>query len=447
MAPRDNHDHPPEDTATPAAPAEDKTDQPAKPSGSVPAARDATSEPANPDAAKAATPDTVAAASTAPATPAAPVARHGRRLVLRRVMMGVIALLGPLAALALGLYIYLAGGRYMVTDNAYVKSAKIAVSSDVTGRVVAVFVGENKTVQPGDVLFQVDPEPFRIALAEAEAGVLAARQDVEALRAAYHRNVAAFERARADIAYHQEQVARQAGLSNKRLISDSSFDAAKRALRNAQDDVKVAEQARAEALAKLAGNPAIAVDDHPAVRAAVAARDRAALNLARTAVKATVTGIVTNFDLQPGEYVEAGNVVFSLVDARDIWIHANYKETELTHVRVGQPATVAVDTYPGHVFAGRVAGISPATGAEFALLPPQNATGNWVKVVQRLTVRIRLDEPATALTADAPGAEPPPRLRAGMSAHVEIDTGHQRRLSAFIGPLGNWISPVAEARP
>ncbi len=404
-------------------------------------------------------------AANQPPPAAAPHKRH----LARRVMIAAIALIGPIAAILLGLYLYLAGGRIVATDNAYIKSAKIAVSPDVSGPVTDVSIAENQIVTPGTLLFRVDPAPFRIALDEAEARLLAARQDVEALRAAYRGNQAALERAKADVAFHEEQVARQQGLSDKRLVSETIFDAAKRALRNAQDDVKVAEQARAEALAKLAGNPAIAVDDHPAVRAAVAVRNRAALELARTEVKATVAGIVTNFDLQPGEYVEAGNAVFSLVGIDDIWVHANYKETELTHVRVGQPATVTVDTYPGHTFEGRVAGISPATGAEFALLPPQNATGNWVKVVQRLTVRIRLDVPnqapsqapsqapaskpaaaaaSAATTAPAPQDQtPPPHLRAGMSAHVEIDTGHQRRLSGLLGPLGDWLTPTAEARP
>ncbi len=269
---------------------------------------------------------------------ALPDATPHKRHLARRAMIAAIASIGPIAAILLGLYLYLAGGRIVATDNAYIKSAKIAVSPDVSGPVVDVSISENEIVTPGMLLFRVDPAPFRIALDEAEARLLAARQDVEALRAAYRGNAAALERAKGDVAFHEEQVARQKGLSDKRLVSDTIFDAAKRALRNAQDDVKVAEQARAEALAKLAGNPAIAVDDHPAVRAAVAVRNRAALELARTKVTATVAGIVTNFDLQPGEYVEAGNAVFSLVGTDDIWVHANYKETELTHVRIGQPA-------------------------------------------------------------------------------------------------------------
>jgi membrane fusion protein (multidrug efflux system) len=434
MAPRD--DRPP-DTATPAP----RAPEPAE------AAKSATATPAKaadmPDTATATTTDTATTATGKSTT-------LGGRKLLRRLMIGAIALVGPVAALALGLFLYLTGGRYVATDNAYVKSAKIAVSADISGRVVDVAVSENETVTPGTVLFRIDPAPFRIALDEAEARLLAACQDVEALRAAYRGNIAALERAKGDVAFHEQQVARQRGLSTKRLVSDSSYDAAKRALRNAHDDVKVAEQALAEARAKLAGNPDIAVADHPSVKAAKAARNRAALDLARTEVKATVAGIVTNFDLQPGEYVETGDVVFSLVGTDETWVHANYKETELTHVRVGQPATVAVDTYPGRVFEGRVVGISPATGAEFALLPPQNATGNWVKVVQRLTVRIRLDQPATdnAGQSTAPGdVAPPARLRAGMSAHVEIDTGHQRRLTGLLGPLSDWLTPVAEARP
>ena len=405
MAPRD--DRPP-DSATPGP----------HPTDTAEAAKSATAAPAK-AADKPDTATTTTASETSSTT--------GGRKLLRRLMIGAIALVGPAAAIALGLFLYLTGGRYIATDNAYVKSAKIAISADISGRVVDVAVSENETVTPGTVLFRIDPAPFRIALDEAEARLLAACQDVEALRAAYRGNIAALERAKGDVAFHEQQVARQRGLSTKRLVSDSSYDAAKRALRNAHDDVKVAEQALAEARAKLAGNPDIAVADHPSVKAAKAARNRAALDLARTEVKATVAGIVTNFDLQPGEYVETGDVVFSLVGTDETWVHANYKETELTHVRVGQPATVAVDTYPGHVFEGRVVGISPATGAEFALLPPQNATGNWVKVVQRLSVRLRFKQI---------GVEPP--LRAGMSAIVAIDTRHKRKLGGFANAVVEW---------
>jgi len=183
----------------------------------------------------------------------------------------------------------------------------------------------------------------------------------------------------------------------------------------------------AQVRAKLGGDPDIATDDHPAVREAAAERDQAALDLKRTEVRAVAPGVVTNFDLQAGEYVTAGTNVFSLVGTGDVWIEANFKETDLTHVRVGQVASIRVDAYPGDTREAVVASISPATGAEFALLPAQNASGNWVKVVQRLTVRLALK-----------GRWQDPPLRAGMSVIAEIDTGHKRRLPDFARAALNW---------
>lgn len=364
-------------------------------------------------------PDAVPVAATA--APASKLRRY--------FFISLIGLLGPLAALALGVYIYLAGGRYVSTDNAYVKSAKIVVSANVAGRVTEVAVRENQTVSPGDLLFGVDPAPFRIAQARAKARLLSARQGVEALRAAYQQQVASLTRAQGEVVYYRQQLARQKKLSRRNLVSGLNLDTAVRNLRDAEDQVKVTEQGLAAARAKLGGDPAIPVDRHPDVQEAKALFDQAALDLAQTAVRATMRGVVTNFDLQPGEYVKIGNPIFSLVAADNTWVHANYKETELTHVRVGQRATISIDTYPDREFEATVSGISPATGAEFAVLPPQNATGNWVKVVQRLTVRLRISEP---------GGEPNPILRAGMSAIVTIDTGHKRRLPGMFAGLADW---------
>ncbi len=364
--------------------------------------------------------------------PPRPRARRFARFI-RFVLIALIAAIGPLAALALGLYIYLAGGRYVTTDNAYVKSAKIAVSADIEGRVSEVAVEENQIVRPGDVLFRLDEAPFRIALAQADARLQAARHDVNVLRALYRQKLASYERASSDIAYFREQFERQKDLSTKGLTPGTTFDTASRNLRDAEDQVKVSEQDLAAARAKLGGNPDLPADLHPSVLEARALRDKTALDLEHTAVRASLLGAVTNFDLQPGEYVKAGSVVFSLVGTGASWVHANYKETDLTHVRVGQPATISIDTYPGHTFRASVTGISPATGAEFALLPPQNATGNWVKVVQRLTVRLKLEQSDDA-----------PPLRAGMSAVVEIDTGHKRELHGILAIIVEWAQDVTK---
>ena len=352
----------------------------------------------------------------------------------RFIVIGLVGLLGPLAAIIVGVYIYLSGGRYISTDNAYVKAAKIAVSADISGRVTEVAVRENEAVSPGNLLFRVDPRPFRIRLARAEARLSAARQGVEALRAVYKQKAASLTRAKSEVAFHRQQFERQRGLSRKNLVSGLNLDTAVRNLRDAEDQVKVAEQDLAEANAKLGGDPDIPAGKHPDVLEALALRDQAALNLTNTAVYAPIHGFVTNFDLQQGEYVKAGSPIFSLVGSDNSWVHANYKETELTHVRVGQRATISIDTYPDRKFEATVAGISPATGAEFAVLPPQNATGNWVKVVQRLTVRLQIID-----DTDKTG----PALRAGMSAIVTIDTGHKRRITGMFAGVADWASDIA----
>lgn len=351
----------------------------------------------------------------------------------RSLSILAIALIGPLVALVAGSYIYLSGGRYVSTDNAYVKADKIAVSADIDGRVIEVFVEADQAVSRGTLLFRIDPQPFRIALDRAEAQLAAALQDARSVRALYDQKAARLKFAEGDLTFHQQHFERQESLIKSGVVSRSGMDLAERALRNARDQILIAEQEIAEVRARLGGDRDQSIELLPAVREARAARDRAALDLARTEVKAPVAGIVTNFDLQPGEYVNVGNVVFSLVGTENVWVQANFKETDLTNVTRGQEATVRVDMYPGKALTAVVTSISPATGSEFALLPPQNATGNWVKVVQRLPVRLRIK------TADAPA------LRAGMSVVVDIDTRHRRELPAWVQGLLGWPDPVADA--
>lgn len=345
-----------------------------------------------------------------------------------RVMsLTLLSAVGPVVAGLVGFYIYFAGGRYVSTDNAYVKSVKIAVSADVSGRVVSVAVKEDEVVDTGTKLFEIDPEPFRIALEKAEARLMFARQEIEALRALHKQRLAELKLSEGDVGYYQRQYDRQQKLNEKGFASETNLDSARRNLRKSHDRIRTVMQDIAQARAKLGGDPDIETDAQPAVREAAAVRDQAALDLKRTVVKAPTPGIVTNFDLQSGEHVRSGSVVFSLVGTGNVWIEANFRETDLTHVRVGQTATIRVDAYPGDVREAVVASISPATGAEFALLPPQNASGNWVKVVQRLTVRLRLKD----------GAREPP-LRAGMSVIAEVDTGHRRSLPDFAKAALNW---------
>jgi membrane fusion protein (multidrug efflux system) len=288
-------------------------------------------------------------------------------------------------------------------------------------------VHENQRLEKDALLFRIDPEPFRIRLEQAEAQLKSARQEIAALRALHKQKLAELTLAQGDVDFYERQYERQQTLNKRGFASETNLDTASRNLRNAKDRVATIMQDIAQARANLGGDPAMPTASQPAVLAAKAMRDQAALDLRRTEVRAATAGVVTNFDLQAGEYVKAGEVVFSIVGANSIWVHANFKETKLTHVRPGQVATIRVDTYPDDVREAVVASISPATGAEFALLPPQNATGNWVKVVQRLPVRLELKEPLR---------DPP--LRAGMSVIVEIDTGHQRSLPEFARTAIHW---------
>jgi membrane fusion protein (multidrug efflux system) len=343
----------------------------------------------------------------------------------RRVLsITAVSIIGPLLAVSFGLYLYLSGGRYVSTDNAYIKSEKIAVSPDISGRVSAVFVNANQVVKPGEVLFRIDPEPFQIAVDQARAGLIAARQEGEALKSLYRQKVAEIERAKVDLQFLERRFTRQSQLKSKAIASQSTFETADQNLQSARMQLGALEQDKAQVIAKLGGNLDTPIANLPGVMTAAAALRSAELNLRRTEVRASLDGIVTNFDLQQGEYVEEGKAVFSIVGTRELWVQANYRETDLSNMRVGQSATIRVDAYPSEERTAHIESIDPATGAEFALLPPQNATGNWVKVVQRLPVRLRLDEPLR---------DPP--LRAGMSAVVTVDTKHERSL----GGLMDWI--------
>lgn len=362
---------------------------------------------------------------------AATPAQEGTPVVARRMSRMTVALLsmiGPLVAIAFGLFLYLGGGRYVKTDNAYVKSDKIAVSADISGRVSEVLVKANQVVAPGTALFRIDREPFEIAASRAQAQLLTARHEGEALKFLYRQKLASLDQAKVTLSFYERQFERQRKLKRKAIASESTFDTANQNLQNARAQVSVLQQDLAQARVRLGGDADTPVDRLPGVLTAQAALKQAELNLKYTEVLAPVDGIITNFDLQKGEYVEAGKVIFSIVGNRTLWIEANFRETDLTHMRVGQLATIHVDAYPQNERTARIASINPATGAEFALLPPQNATGNWVKVVQRLPVRLEL----TDTLHDQP-------LRAGMSVIVEVDTQHRRSLGDLYSAITRWF--------
>lgn len=339
-----------------------------------------------------------------------------------------LMLLGLAIVAVFAAYFYLTGGRFESTDDAYVRAARVDISADVAGRVQELAVRDNEIVHKGDVLFRLDDAPFRIAVEEASAQLAAARLQIESLKANYRQRQAELASAQDTLAFQQHEFERQQRLLGSGIASQLQVDRVAHARDEARTQVAGAQQQIAAVVASLGGNPNVAPDRHPTVQQAQALLDRARLNLSYTVIVAPSDGVVTRVEqLQVGDYIKASAPVFALVSARDIWIEANFKEDQLTHMHVGQSATVQVDSYPGKTFEGRVASVSPGTGSQFSVLPPENATGNWVKVVQRLPVRIELDR-----------LEPALPLHSGLSANVIVDTQYQHHLfaSAKANPAG-----------
>jgi membrane fusion protein (multidrug efflux system) len=359
-----------------------------------------------------------AAQSAAAAQPAPPRRRRGLRTLL---MVSV-----PLVLVAGGGYVWATGGRYQETENANLRQPRVTVAAEIAGRVTEVKVAENMPVAAGDTLFVIDAEPYRIALDQANAALEGARLQVEQLRAAYSQAVTQEAIARDTVAYLQSELDRQASLTDKGIGTTSALDTARHDLDTAREQQTSARQGIASARAALGGEPTIDTDRHPTVLAALAMRDKAAWQLALTTVRAPSDGIVSQASsFKPGQMVSAGTSLFTLVETGDSWIEANFKETQLTHMRVGQTAEVRIDAFPDAPLNATVESIGAGTGAEFSLLPAQNATGNWVKVTQRIPVRLKLEDDAMA-----------DRLRTGMSATVEVDTGAERGLPAFTSFFG-----------
>jgi membrane fusion protein, multidrug efflux system len=307
---------------------------------------------------------------------------------------------------------YLSLAHEAITDDACVQAAKVSINVRVPGQVVSIAVKDNQRVRAGQVLFQVDPEPYRIAVAQAEARLASARLQVVALKATYRRQLADVASARATADFDQSEYARKKALLATDFTSRSTYEQAEMELTVAQQHVASAQQNVSNTVAELDGNPDIVVDQHPSVREAKAQLDRARLDLSYTTVVAPDDGVVAKVDdLQVGDYVNSGAPVFSMISSRDIWVEANFRETGMTDMRPGQTAIIDVDTYPGHDFKAHVVSISPGTGSGFSVLPPENATGNWVKVVQRIPVRLELD-----------AVDPNRPLYSGMSVTARVDT-------------------------
>ena len=355
-------------------------------------------------------------------------AKKPSRKRLRMILLVVL----PLIALAGGAFFFLSGGRYISTDNAYVGAQKVLITPDISGKVARVIVQEGQRVKAGDELFDIDRQPYQIALDQANAKLASVRTDFTNLKSDYKIYAQLADVAQQNAELKKFDVERKKQLAASRAGSQVDYEAAISAQLTAQLQAQLAVQRRDQSLNQLLGDPDLPIEKAPAYMQAAAAVQQAELDLNHTVLRAPIDGMATQVDnIQLGRFVTAGTPVFSVIDDSAPWIDANPKETDITNLQIGQRVTVFVDTFPDNTFFGTVQSVSPGTGAQFAILPAQNASGNWVKVVQRVPVRIRLDKDPMAS-----------RLRAGMSATVEIDTGKGRSL---FGP-SDEAKPVAAAK-
>jgi membrane fusion protein (multidrug efflux system) len=340
--------------------------------------------------------------------------RWGAGRLLRPLLM-----LGGVAVLVVGAgAAWLAGGRIVSIDDSFISVAKVVVATDVSGLVAGVAVHEGQMVHKGDVLLRLDDRAFRIALDGARADLAQTALGIDAMKRDYQRLLHEVSAREAQSEADQVNYRRYQGLVHGGAVTAAETDDAKYKLAMDQQGVAALRMQAQVQLAKLSDDPGIDPARTPGYRQAQARVDEAQRQLDHTILRAPFDGVVTQVDnVQPGMYLAAASPAFALVSTEQLWATANPKETELTWVQPGDPAQVRVDTYPGLVFDGRVESISPASGSEFALLPAQNTSGNWVKVVQRIPLRVTIDR--------KPGS---PALRAGMSVTVDIDTGHTRSL-------------------
>jgi membrane fusion protein, multidrug efflux system len=345
--------------------------------------------------------------------------------MLRRHLRTILLILVPAIAAAAGLAFYLSGGRYISTDNAYVGAQKVLITPDISGKISRIVVREGQHVEPGDILFEIDPEPFQLALAQAQAKLAGVKVQLANLKSNAKSFDTLVDLSKKSVDLKQRDVERKTSLVASKTGSQLDLDTSQSSAVTAELILEFTVQQQMSTLNQLLGNPDLPIEDFPAYQQAKAAVEQAERDLNHTVLLAPISGTATQVDnIQLGRFIPAGTPVFGVIDDAAPWVDANPKETDITWLRTGQKVTMYVDSFPDHAFCGTVTSVSPGTGAQFSILPPQNASGNWVKVVQRVPVRI-----------DFCNGQDTKLLRSGMSVTVDIDTGRTRSLSKLIGSL------------
>ena len=358
--------------------------------------------------------------------------RSSATLTLRRPSLrATLLLIVPALLAVVGLTLYLVSGRYVSTDNAYVGAQKVLITPEVSGKVVRIAVIEGQLLSPGDELFSIDPDPYRFAAREAEAKLARVSSEFDNLKSTYASLGKQIELGRQSVAANQAEFDRKTSLLENRISTPSDLDRSRMTLAAAKGLLEQLQQQEATARNQLLGDVDLPVDKYPPFAEATVALQRARRDLANTVLRAPIAGMATQVtSIQMGRFLTAGMAVFSVIATDTVWVEANPKETDLTYVRPGQPVAITVDAFPSRQWRGTVAAISPGTGAQFAILPPQNAAGNWIKIVQRVPVRIEFE-----------AGQDLRRLRSGMSATVEIDTGRRGRLARLLGSSAVALDP------
>jgi membrane fusion protein (multidrug efflux system) len=354
-----------------------------------------------------------------PAGPNAPP-----RSLMQRYRRTLLLVVLPATALIGGLVFYLNGGRYMTTDDAYVGAQKVLITPDISGKVKKVLIVEGQHVKTGDVLFEIDPVPFQLALDQAKAQLDQTRTTYDNLVSNIKIYGQMQELSEQSIGLKSRDVERKQTLVKSNFGSQLDLDNAVTQVVLARTQLEYLKQQATTARNQLLGDPDLPIERFPPYAQAKAALAQAQRNLDHSTLRAPINGVATQVDnIQLGRFVAAGSPILTVIDIDHPWVDANLKESDFTYIAVGQSVTIDIDAFPDHVFKGKVGSLSPGTGAQFAILPPQNATGNFIKVVQRVPVRIYFDE----------GNEAVRKLKSGMSSYASIDTNHRRSLKNLFG--------------